>query len=96
VQKPLAVLDKHAAAGAVAIVSGQLGAAVGRAALVTEWARGTVQQVPLRASGAGYASAQATSLLSGFTNPLALALSPDGSLLVGDWASGKIYRIARM
>ena len=30
--KPLAVLDKHAAAGGVAIISGQLGSAVGRGA----------------------------------------------------------------
>jgi glucose/arabinose dehydrogenase len=94
VGKPLAVLDKHAAAGGVAIVSGQLGAAVGHAALVTEWERGTVQQVPLRASGSGYATTTATPLLTGFINPLALALSSDGALLVGDWASGKIYRIA--
>jgi glucose/arabinose dehydrogenase len=96
VARPLAVLDEHAAAGGVAIVSGQLGAAVGRSALVTEWERGIVQQVPLRASGSGYASTTATPLLTGFTNPLALALSADGALLVGDWASGKIYRIARV
>jgi glucose/arabinose dehydrogenase len=95
VGKPLAVLDKHAAAGGVAIVSGQLGAAVGRSALVTEWERGSVQQVPLQPSGSGYARATATPLLTGFTNPLALALSPDGALLVGDWGSGKVYRIAR-
>ena len=47
VPAPLAVLDKHAAAGGVAIVSGQLGGAVGRAALVTEWERG---QRPARAA----------------------------------------------
>ena len=40
VPAPLAVLDKHAAAGGVAIVDGRLGSAVGRAALVTEWERG--------------------------------------------------------
>jgi glucose/arabinose dehydrogenase len=34
-------------------------------------------------------------LLSGFKNPLPLAVAPDGSLLVGDWGSGTIYRIAR-
>jgi glucose/arabinose dehydrogenase len=96
VPKPLAVLDKHAAAGGVAIVSGQLGARVGHAALVTEWERGIVRRVPLRASGGGYASAAATSLLSGFKNPLAVTLGPDGALLVGDWGSGKIYRVARV
>ena len=40
VPAPLAVLDKHAAAGGVAIVCGQLGSAVGHVALVTEWERG--------------------------------------------------------
>jgi glucose/arabinose dehydrogenase len=96
VPKPIAVLDKHAAAGAVAVVSGQLGSAVGHAALVTEWTRGLVQQVPLRASGAGYASARAVPLLTGFKNPLAMAVAPDGSLLVGDWGSGKVFRVARV
>ena len=95
VPAPLAVLDKHAAAGGVALVSGQLGSAVGRAALVTEWEKGVVQRVPLRASGAGYASGQAVPLVTGFENPLALTLAADGALLVGDWGSGKIYRIAR-
>jgi hypothetical protein len=49
----------------------------------------------LRASGSGYASARATALLTGFTHPLPVAVSPEGAVLVGDWASGKIYRIAR-
>lgn len=95
VPKPLAVLDEHAAAGGVAIVSGRLGAAVGHAALVSEWERGVVLRAPLRATGSGYAGTRATVLLSGFRNPLPLAVAPDGSLLVGDWGSGKIYRIAR-
>lgn len=94
VPKPIAVLDKHAAAGAVAVVSGQLGSTVGHAALVTEWARGLVQSVPLRTTAKGYAGARATPLLTGFKNPLAMAVAPDGSLLVGDWGSGKVYRIA--
>ena len=94
VPEPLAVLDEHAAAGGVALVSGQLGRAVGRAALVTEWERGVVKRVPLRRSGPGYASAQAVPLLSGFKHPLPLTLAADGALLVGDWGSGKIYRIA--
>ena len=35
-----------------------------------------------------------TPFLTGIRNPLALAIAPDRSLLVGDWATGKIYRIA--
>ncbi len=96
VPKPLAVLGKHAAAGGVAIVSGQLGGAVGRSALVTEWERGSLLNVPLRASARGYASTRATALVTGFANPLPVAVSPGGGVLVGDWASGKIYRIARV
>ena len=95
VPAPLAVLDKHAAAGGVAIVSGQLGSAVGDVALVTEWERGSVLSVPLRRSGAGYASARARSLLTGFKNPLPLAVASDGALFVGDWTRGIVYRIAR-
>jgi glucose/arabinose dehydrogenase len=96
VPAPLAVLDKHAAAGGVAIVSGQLGGTVGRAALVSEWERGSVESVRLRRSGAGYARTNATTLLTGFEHPLPLAVAPGGGLLVGDWASGRIYRIARV
>jgi glucose/arabinose dehydrogenase len=95
VPAPLAVLDKHAAAGGVAIVSGQLGSAVGRSALVTEWERGSVLRVPLRRGGQGYASARAGALITGFENPLPLAVAPDGALLVGDWTRGIVYRIAR-
>jgi glucose/arabinose dehydrogenase len=88
------VLDKHAAAGGVAIVSGQLGSAVGHAALVTEWERGSVLGVPLRGEGQGYASARAAALITGFENPLPLAVGRDGALLVGDWTRGIVYRIA--
>ena len=95
VPKPLAVLDKHAAAGGVAIASGSLGTAVGHAALVSEWERGVVLRAPLRATGSGYASTSTSVLLSGFRNPLPVAIAPDGALLVGDWGSGTIYRIAR-
>jgi sugar lactone lactonase YvrE len=35
-----------------------------------------------------------TTLLTGIHNPLAIALAPDSSLLVADWATGTIYRIA--
>ena len=96
VPKPLATLDEHAAAGGVALVSGQLGSAVGRAALVSEWERGVVERVPLRPSGSGYANARAVPLVTGFEHPLPVTLAADGALLVGDWGSGKIYRIARV
>ena len=50
VPKPLAVLDQHAAAGGVAIVSGTARRRRRpRAPLVSEWERGGVLRVPLRA-----------------------------------------------
>jgi len=33
--------------------------------------------------------------LTGLQNPLPVAVAPDGAVLVGDWTSGRIYRIAR-
>ncbi len=92
VPRPVAVLDKHAASGAVVIVTGQLGAAVGTAALVAEWQSAKVQQVSLAKAGSTY-SGSVKPFLTGVQNPLALALAPDHSLLVGDWATGTIYRI---
>jgi glucose/arabinose dehydrogenase len=94
VPEPIAVLDKHAAAGGVAVVTGQLGPAVGTAALVAEWQSARVLQVPLTKTGSTYRGAAAP-FLTGMRNPLALVSTADGAVLVGDWATGRIYRIAR-
>jgi len=93
VPEPTAVLDKHAAAGPVAIVTGQLGTSVGTAAIVTEWSTGQVKSVALTRTASGYGGVTRT-LLRGVRNPLALILTPDGSLLLGDWTTGRIYRIS--
>jgi glucose/arabinose dehydrogenase len=92
----LATLGKHAAAGGVAVATGQLGASVGTAALVTEWELGTVQRVALTGSGSGLAGAAPSTILSGFTNPLPALATTSGALYVGDWATGKIYRITHV
>jgi hypothetical protein len=63
------VLDKHAAAGGVAIVTGQLGRNVGTAALVAEWQSKRVLRVALTKSGSTYKSSVAP-FLSGLKNPL--------------------------
>lgn len=94
VPSPTAVLDEHAAVGGVAIATGQLGASVRTAAIVPEWQLGKVQQVALRKAGSSY-EGSVTPLLSGIKNPLGITIAPDRSLLVGDWATGTIYRIAR-
>jgi glucose/arabinose dehydrogenase len=94
VPQPLAVLDRHAAAGAVAIAGPRLLGVAGRSALVTEWERGVILRVPLHASGRSYRSVRATVLVSGLRNPLPLVSAPGGVLLAGAWGSGTIYRIA--
>ncbi len=92
VPQPTAVLDPHAAVGGVAIVTGQLGASTGTAAIVAEWNVAKVQRVALERAGSGY-TGSVEPFLTGIKNPLAVALSPQHSLLVGDWATGTIYRI---
>jgi glucose/arabinose dehydrogenase len=92
VPKPLAVLDAHAAAGGVAIVTGQLGDVVGTSALISEWSFGKVQRVGLTASGSGR-DGTVESFLTGMTNPLPMIVTDAGSLLVGDWSTGTIYAI---
>jgi glucose/arabinose dehydrogenase len=79
VPEPLAELDPHAAAGGVAIG--------GSTAYVAEWVDGKVMGVPV---GGGKARA----VLTGLSHPLPLLVSQDGSLLVGDWGSGVIYRVS--
>jgi hypothetical protein len=86
------VLDKHAASGTVVIATGQLGSSVGTSALVTEWQSAKVMKVVLTRTGATY-KGSATQLIDGIKKPLALVLAPEDSLLVGDWSTGKIYRI---
>jgi glucose/arabinose dehydrogenase len=93
VPTPIAALDKHAAVDGVAIVTGQLGPAVGTAAIVAEWSTGKVQQVTLAKSGAAY-TGSVVPFLAGLKNPVPVILTPDGALLVGDWGSGTVYRIA--
>lgn len=92
VPAPLAVLDKHAAVSGVAVVTGSLGPAVGTSALVAEWALGKVKRESLAPSAGGYAAA-VSPFLSGFQSPVPVVTGADGSLLVGDWARGKVYRI---
>jgi glucose/arabinose dehydrogenase len=93
VPKPLAVLDKHAAAGGLAVVTGGLGKGVGIAALVSEWSLGKVLRVSLTKSGSGYAGT-VSPFLTGLKNPLAVTTVAGGTVLVGDWGSGTIYRVA--
>jgi glucose/arabinose dehydrogenase len=75
---PLGELDPHAAAGGVVLLHGK--------ALVAEWSFGKVMSVDL-SDGA------TETWLSGLEHPLPLATQPDGSVLVGDWGTGIVYRV---
>ncbi len=92
VPQPVAVLHKHAAVGALVIGTGASGLFAGTSAIVSEWQTARVQRVALTRAGSTY-TGRVTPFLTGIQNPLAIARGPDGSLLVGDWATGTIYRI---
>ena len=94
VPAPVAELDRHAAAGGVAIVTGSLGSSVGTSAVVAEWQSGVVKRVALTKSDSGYAGTAST-LLTGLQNPLPVLTLADGSVLVGEWGTGTIYRVAQ-
>ena len=84
--KPVAVLDPHAAAGGVAIRDGS--------AYVSEWQLGKVQRVVLTKKGSGY-TGTVEPFLAGLKNPLPLIVAANGDLLVGDWGTGRVYRISQ-
>jgi glucose/arabinose dehydrogenase len=90
VPKPLVVLAKHAAAGAVAIT--RTGGSTD--AYVAMWATASVDRITLTRTGSGY-TARRERFLGGIEHPMALVSAPDGAILAGDWASGLVYRIAR-
>jgi glucose/arabinose dehydrogenase len=92
VPQPIATLDAHAAVSGVAIVK-DVGSSSGSSAIVAEWAKGVVLRVQLTADGATY-HGTAAPFLTGLTNPVPVAVAPDGALFVGDWGTGTIYRVA--
>ena len=84
--QPAAVLDAHAAAGGLAVVSRQLGGRYRGAALVAEWSTGLVKRATLRSGGS------VSTFLTGFEHPLPV-LATGSAMLVGDWGTGIVYRI---
>ena len=93
VPQPVAVLGKHAAAGGVAVLTTQLSGRFADSALVAEWQTGKVQRIPLERTADGYRGT-AKPFLTGIANPLPVVATTDGAVLVGDWSTGTIYRIA--
>jgi glucose/arabinose dehydrogenase len=89
----IAELDQHAAVSGVAIVTGQLGDAVGTSAVVAEWSTGLLLSVALDPADPTRQSSPSI-LVTGMTNPVGLVMGTDGALYSGDWATGIIYRIS--
>jgi glucose/arabinose dehydrogenase len=92
VPQPIATLDAHAAVSGVAIVK-EFGGLPGSSAIVAEWAKGVVLRVALTADGDHYRGT-VEPFLTGLTNPVPVATARDGALLVGDWGTGTVYRVA--
>ncbi len=76
---PLAVLDPHAAVSGLAVVGSS-------AVVVAEWKLGVVQRVDLATGGV-------SPWLTGLESPVPVVGMADGSVLVGDWGTGKVYRV---
>jgi glucose/arabinose dehydrogenase len=94
--RPIATLDTHAAVSGVVVVTGQLGAHVGTAALVAEWSDGKVLSVALRHTRTSAARAYAGTVhpfLAGLKSPVPVILH-DRAVLVGDWTTGIVYAIS--
>jgi glucose/arabinose dehydrogenase len=78
VPSPVGVLDPHAAGGGVAVYGGTV--------LAAEWVYGKLLRI-------GPDGGEATPFLTGLSHPLPLLTAPGGSLLVGDWGTGVVYRV---
>ena len=65
-----------------------MGAPLGTAAVVAQWATGTVQAVPLMATDDGW-SGQAQLFLTGLEHAVPLLATAAG-VLVGDWGTGTV------
>jgi len=94
VPEPIAVLGKHAAAGGIAVLTARsLGGRFAGSALVAEWQTGKVLRIPLTRTASGFRGS-AQPFVTGIANPLPVATTRDGAVLIGDWSSGTIYRIS--
>lgn len=101
VPAPVAVLDPHAAVSGLAVLAAPPGEdGTDRwLAVVAEWQPGLVQQVELTATpgsnqdaGTPYRGA-VSPLVAGIEHPKPVIALADGSVLVGDWETGTVYRI---
>jgi glucose/arabinose dehydrogenase len=102
VAAPIAVFTPHTSADGIVFYDGaEFGADHFDNAFVTEWGTNgggpsgrRVERVVLTGSGADE-HGQVSDFATGFSHPLAIAQSPDGGLLVGDYGTGQIIEIFR-
>jgi plastocyanin/glucose/arabinose dehydrogenase len=90
----IAYLPQHNGSAGMALVDGQLGQAYGTSAFITSVTKGTVDRVALTKSGSSYTASGPYEFLTGLKAGDPIILTPNGSLLVGDYAVGKIYELA--
>ncbi len=93
----IAYLPQHNGSNSLALVDGQLGAAYGTSAFITSFtgAGGSVERVALTKTGSTYkASGTPYEFLTGLKDTDGILLTPKGSLLVGDYGTGKIYEVS--
>jgi glucose/arabinose dehydrogenase len=102
VTAPVAVFMPHSSSDAITFYEAtEFGAEYSGNAFVTQWGAnvgGTVgrrvERVVLSGSGASE-HGQVTDFATGFSHPLAIAVAPDGGLLVGDYGTGQLVEIFR-
>jgi glucose/arabinose dehydrogenase len=90
----IAYLPQHNGSAGMALVNGQLGRAYGTSAFITSVTKGTVDRVALTKSGSSYTASGPYEFLTGLKAGDPILLTPSGSLLVGDYAAGKIYELS--
>jgi glucose/arabinose dehydrogenase len=102
VSPPIAVFTPHSSSDAVTFYeAAEFGSEYAGNAFVTQWGAnggGTVGRRVVRVvfSGSGTSErGQVTDFATGFSHPLAIAVGPDGGLLVGDYGTGQVVEIFR-
>jgi plastocyanin len=93
VAQPLATLGTHAVVDGIAFLPDTWGARYASTAVASEWALGKLIAIALKPRGSSF-SATPSVLITGLENPGPVAATSDGALLVGEYRSGTIYRIA--
>jgi glucose/arabinose dehydrogenase/plastocyanin len=93
VARPLATLDTHAVVDGITFLPSSWGTGYASTAVVSEWAPGKLVSIALKPRGDSF-TATPSVLVTGLHNPGPLSIATDGAMLVGEYHSGTIYRIA--